>query len=234
MQNTGLHFWEMQHHKITFGKVGRKDTDSKTLFISLSSATQYKTFFGLSHFQGCWCLYLFLGTPMFVLPVWMYSRTNLGVFVLFILNTYCVLWYLPSTNLSYFFVLWSYNVYTVTDLKTCTIALIILNNFKMFPYYLLQMCMDLLYTHYTETSVARCIHHLSTYGYLVMQSVHRLYMQHNQIVSRLNLLHHNNTYLLTNVVPSKYSESDNCIIIKGICKVNCSKLHKCILQFFLN
>jgi hypothetical protein len=44
-----------------------------------------------------------------------------------------------------------------------------------------------------------------TYDYLVMQSVYELYIQPNQIVSRLNLLYHKNIYLLINVVPSKHA-----------------------------
>jgi hypothetical protein len=133
----------------------------------------------------------------------MCSHTNLGGLVLFTLNKCCVLLYLPPTNLFYFFVLLSYSVHTVTVLKSINFALIIVPNFKMFHYYLLQMCVELLYTHYIETSIAGCIHHLSSYGYLVMLSMHRLYMRYDQIASRLTLLHHNNTYLLINVVTSE-------------------------------
>lgn len=61
-----LHWCEMQcHTKPTSGKAGMTDSDTKTLFISVPSAIQYKAFSGLFHLHGCWCLYISLADSNF-------------------------------------------------------------------------------------------------------------------------------------------------------------------------
>ena len=42
---------------------------------------------GLVHYHGCPFLHLLLGCPAFLMPAGMYSYTNLGMWLLFILNS---------------------------------------------------------------------------------------------------------------------------------------------------
>jgi len=49
---------------------------------------------GLFCLHGCWCIHCFLGRPTLLLPVEMYSYTNMRTCVSFVIKTYCVLLHL--------------------------------------------------------------------------------------------------------------------------------------------
>lgn len=106
----------------------------------------------------------------------------------------------------------------------------------MFLYYWFEMSTDLFYTlHWNLCSL--CVRLMSTYGYSVMHSVYRLYIQHNQIVSRLNFFTIQNDYLLINVVPSKQTPLETKQWAHHHYKNSyryCSKRGQRILQFFFN